>query len=164
MLCIMSTTVKSHIRSPPLAAQHSPKGLTESSNATVFTMILELYIYIYIYIYIHTHTHTHTHTHIVHSFLSLKSGFRGGEGQNAPQEKLSLSYFWKDKVTKRRQGRLAVGGGRGHSRKSKKCPERELGRVGYVPGLCSNLSLGCLCEHDRSCLWRVCRGHVLRHL
>ena len=117
MLCITSATVKSHIRSPPVAAQHSPKGLTESSNATVFTIILGFYIYIYIYI----------HTHIVHSFLSLKSGFRGGEGEKAPQEKLSLSYFWKDKVTKRKQGRLAVGGGRGHSRKSEKCPERELG-------------------------------------
>lgn len=123
MLCIMSTTVKSHIRSPPLAVQQSLKGLTESSNATVFTIILELYIYI--------------HKHIVHSFLSLKSGFRGGDGEKAPQEKLSLSYFWKDKVTKRKRGRLAVGGGRGHSRKSKKCPERELAGLGmcqdFVP-------------------------------
>lgn len=84
-----------------------------------------------------------------------------GWGESSLREAES-SYFLKDKEEAGKIG--SWGRKKSLQEKQEKCPERELDRVGYVPGLCSNLSLGCRCEHDGYSPWRVCRGHALRCL
>lgn len=138
----MSATVKSHVRGPPLAAQQSLKGLTESSNATVFTVILELCIY------------THPHRSF---FSKSEKWFYGWEWGESSLREAESELLLEGQSDKEEAGKIGSGRReRSFQEKQEKCPERELDGVGYVPGLCSNLSLGCPCEHDRCCPWRVC--------